>query len=123
MRSLLIISMLFFLAGCGRHKPVSYQEQIQPILDAHCVGCHSTQHPLKKIDLSSYSALMASRASISGKQPLIIPGSPAESRLYVLCATTQSHFKMPPDSSVVVPVPVQQLDLLKKWIEQGAKAD
>jgi uncharacterized membrane protein len=121
MRLLTVAILLVFLTGCSQRKPVNYQAQIQPILNTHCVRCHSTEKPTKKINLSSYALMTASRASISGKQPLVIPGSPAESRLYVLCATNQAHFRMPPDTSSVTPLPVEELELLKKWIEQGAR--
>ncbi len=121
MRLLTVLFLAIVVVGCGQHKSVSYKAQIQPIFDARCVRCHSTEKRLKKIDLSSFAALSASRASISGKQPLVIPGSTAESRLFVLCATSQAHFRMPPDTSGVTPLPPQELELLKKWIEQGAK--
>ncbi len=117
----LIAALLLLLVGCHTDRNVSYQTQVQPILTAHCVRCHSGEKPKGKIDLTSYASLMSTRAKISGKQPLVVPGSPAESRLYVLCATAQAHFRMPPDTSSIAPIPEEELKTLMHWISQGAK--
>ncbi len=121
MRLLTVVLVAFTLLSCHRDQAVSYKEQIQPILNAHCVRCHGGDHPSGKIDLTSYANLMTTRAKVSGRQPLIEPGSPSASRLYVLCATTQSHFRMPPDTSGVTPLPTEELKVLMRWISQGAK--
>jgi hypothetical protein len=113
----LLLACIVF--GCGQ-KPVSYRDQIQPVLNTRCVKCHGGEMTLGKISLTSYESLMSSK-TISGKQPLVYPGSPTESRLYILCATNQAHFRMPPDTSAITPLPGPELELLAKWITQGAK--
>jgi hypothetical protein len=115
--SILIIVTL--IAGCGR-KPVSYREQIQPVLNARCTQCHGTEVSRGKIVMSSYASFMNSR-TVSGKEPLVAPGNPYKSRLYILCETNQPHFRMPPDTSSVTPLPAAELDLLRHWITEGAK--
>lgn len=53
---------------------VSYQADIQPIIDARCVFCHGGTQGLY---LSDYASVMR-----GGRQgPVIIPGDPASSRL------------------------------------------
>jgi len=107
------------VAGCGR-KAVSFKEQIQPVLNARCTQCHGSDVARGKIVLSSYAGLMASHA-VSGREPLVIPGNPYQSRLYILCSTNQPHFRMPPDTSAVTPLPPEELDVLRHWITEGAK--
>jgi hypothetical protein len=119
MRSFVCLLLSFIVLSCGQ-KPVSYRDQIQPILNTRCVKCHGTEMTLGKISLTSFESLMSSR-TISGKQPLVYPASPSESRLYILCATNQAHFRMPPDTSAITPLPGPELELLAKWITQGAK--
>ncbi len=121
MRLLAIIILTSVLIGCGGQKPVSYREQIQPILDKHCGQCHSEQVHRRKIVLASYQSIMSSKAAITGGQPLVSPGDPTASRLYVLCATAQAKFRMPPDTSSLVPLAKDELELLVRWINQGAK--
>jgi hypothetical protein len=116
--TLLIIVVL--VAGCGK-KPISFKEQIQPILDARCTKCHGTEIARAKIVMSSYKSFMNSH-TVSGKEPLVVPGSPYQSRLYILCETNQPHFRMPPDTSIATaPLPPAELDLLRHWIAEGAK--
>lgn len=119
MRLLASLIIVLMLCGCG-DKPVSYRNQIQPILTARCVPCHGPDLARAKIQMESYQALTASKTR-SGKQPLVVAGSLEQSRLYVLCSTTQPEFRMPPDSSHKTPLPKEELVLLSKWILQGAK--
>jgi hypothetical protein len=114
-----VVLAFVLLAGCGK-KPVSFKEQILPIFSARCTQCHGAEVARGKINIASYAALMNARA-VSGKEPLIIPGSPYQSRLYILCETNQPHFRMPPDTSSVTPLPAADLDLLRHWITEGAK--
>ncbi len=121
MRLLAIAILTVVLIGCSGQKPISYREQIQPILDKHCNQCHSEEVHRRKIVLASYGNIMTSKAAITGGQPLVTPGDPTASRLYVLCATAQAKFRMPPDTSSLVPLSKSELELLVKWINQGAK--
>jgi hypothetical protein len=114
-----ILMLAVLVAGCGR-KPVSFKDQIQPILNARCIQCHGTDVSRGKIILTSYAGVMNSRA-VSGKEPLVIPGSPYQSRLYILSETSQAHFRMPPDTSKITPLPAQELEFLRHWITEGAK--
>lgn len=119
MRILIVVLIAVLLVGCG-HKTVSYREQIQPILNARCTKCHATETRRVKIVLTSYDDFMNSR-TVSGKEPLVVPENPYQSRLYILCSTSQAHFRMPPDTSSITPLPTEELDLVRKWILQGAK--
>jgi len=105
--------------GCQRNS-VSFKEHIQPMLTERCVRCHSDEHPMGKIVLTSYERLMGSK-TVSGKGPLFLAGDPQESRLYILCATSQSHFRMPPDSTTITPLSIKELEMLRDWIRQGGK--
>jgi hypothetical protein len=119
LRYTMILILAVIVVGCGR-KPVSYKEQIQPIFNARCIQCHGTDVSRGKIILASYTGFMNSH-TVSGKEPLVIPGSPYQSRLYILCETHQSHFRMPPDTSNLTPLPAPELELLRHWITDGAK--
>jgi mono/diheme cytochrome c family protein len=119
--SCVVILGLLFL-GCGKkeQKPVSYREDIQPILLKRCVSCHGGEGAAGKIDLTSYEALMASR-TVKGKKPLVVVERLSESWLYVLAATDRPDSRMPPDTSHLVPLPNEEVQLIGKWIMQGAK--
>ncbi len=112
-----LLSLL--ILGCGP-KIVSFKTQIQPILTARCTSCHSGEKPRGKISLASYASMMSAKA-VSGKGPLVIPGGPYQSRLYIVCSTNQPQFRMPPDTTKIPALSTDELTLLIKWINQGAK--
>ena len=121
MRYVTILILAVLVAGCGKKQPVSFKEQIQPVLNARCTKCHGSAVARGKIVMTSYTSFMNSH-TISGKEPLVVPGSPYQSRLYILCETNQPHFRMPPDTSVsTTPLPAAELELLRHWIAEGAK--
>jgi uncharacterized membrane protein len=105
--------------GCQKGA-VSYREQVQPIFNERCIRCHSPEHRMGKIVLTSYESLTASK-TISGKGALFLAGEPQDSRLYILCATSQSHFRMPPDTTTITPLTTKELEVLRDWIRQGGK--
>jgi hypothetical protein len=119
MRTIPILLLALIFVSCGQ-KEVSYREQVQPILTARCVPCHGPDLAYDKIHLGSFQELMSSRTR-SGKQPLVTAGNLQESRLYVLASTSQSEFRMPPDTAHKTPLPKEELALLSRWILQGAK--
>ena len=122
MRPISLIFLVCLMAGCSKKapEPVSYATQIQPILNERCVTCHSVERAEGKIILGSYEGLMTSRI-LPGKKPLVIPGEHLKSWLYILCSTDQPHYRMPPDTLKLTPLPHKELELIAHWIAQGAK--
>jgi hypothetical protein len=115
------VAMLACLLTLGCQKgTVSFRDQVQPILKERCVRCHNVDTPMGKIVLTSYETLSASK-TVSGKGALFLAGEPQDSRLYILCATSQSHFRMPPDTTNITPLSAKELELLRDWIRQGGK--
>ena len=96
------------------------RKQIQPVLNARCVSCHGAENAAGKIVLASYEGVMNSRTA-KGKKPLVVSGNPSDSWLYILSGTDQPHFRMPPDTSHVTPLPQDELQVLGKWIMEGAR--
>lgn len=90
---------------------VYYQNQVQPIFNTYCTGtdCHSGPKPKENIDLSSYSKAMS-----SGK---IKPYNAADSKVYKSLIDSDPGDRMPPTGNL----PQEKIDLIKKWINQGAK--
>ncbi len=119
MRTLGIVLLVFLLIGCGR-KPVSYRDEIQPILNNRCVQCHGTEKAAGNVVLTSYDFVMNSKVT-KWKKPIVVAGNVSESWLYLRSETTQPHFRMPPDTSSMMPVTEKEVELIGKWILQGAK--
>lgn len=98
--------------------PVSFSEQIQPILDNNCVSCHGTVANAG-LDLrpgQSYANLVGVQATESTLLR-VQPGAPLESWLYLkLTGAQNAGTEMPPGNQLSADV----TDLVRDWIEEGA---
>jgi uncharacterized protein DUF1553/uncharacterized protein DUF1549/cytochrome c len=92
--------------------PEFFKTKILPILAARCQSCHNQTLKLSGLSLDSALAMEAGGAH----GPVIVPGNPAQSRLYRRVARIEKPF-MPMDGEAV---PEAEVALLKTWIEQGA---
>jgi cytochrome c5 len=91
---------------------VYFQQQILPIFVSNCAmsGCHDATSRKEGLILTSYSGV------ISGG---IRAGNPANSKIYKVITTTDPGDRMPqPPRS---PLSQDQINLINKWILQGAK--
>jgi WD40 repeat protein len=100
-------------------KELTYWQDIQPILRKNCAYCHATRH-LKKLDVSGGLALDSYDAVVKGgkKHPVMKVGDSKTSLMVQLMITTDVKKRMPLDGK---PLPGEQIDLIKKWIDTGAK--
>ena len=114
----LICTPLFFIAGevilALAQAPVSYHQQIRPILQRSCQGCHQPSDPNGELILTSYEAL---RKGGSGGVALI-PGSPDESLMIELISGDPPAMPQRGD-----PLTVEDVDLFRRWIAEGAVDD
>lgn len=94
---------------------VDFEKQIAPIIKAACLKCHGAPpHKTKgKLRLDTKDRAMAGGSG--GKS--IVPGKPDTSPFYTLLLSTDEDERMPSDAD---PLPQEQIELIKKWIEQGA---
>ena len=95
-------------AGTGE---ISFTRQIAPLLVARCGNCH-VRNTRGMFSMASFQSLMAGPPS----GPVIQPNKAAESRL--IEAVTEGE--MPPSG---MKLPADQIALLTKWVESGAKFD
>ena len=112
-----LIGATFFLAACGQNE-ISFKADVQPILKQYCVECHTEggQGTEKSgLILSSYESLM--KGTRFGA--IVKPGDTLTSALLMLVeGRADSSIKMPHHKASL---PKEKIDLLKKWVEQGAK--
>ena len=96
--------------------PISYSRDIKPILAAHCYACHGPDEGRRKAKLRLDVRAIAVRKAIK-------PGDPAGSSLIERITSDDADEVMPPPSSKKGALTAEQIDLLKRWIEQGARFD
>ena len=112
---LLIAPSLHALAE--ENREVSYHNDIRPIFQAHCQGCHQPAKQGGEYVMSSYEHLLQQGES---GEPAITPGKPDESYLYSLIVPVDGQAEMPQGKP---PLGQPEIDLIRLWIEQGAKDD
>jgi WD40 repeat protein len=103
------------VVALNRKDALSYNKDIEPILNNKCSGCHNNLKKEGKLDMSAYEALIKGGSRGSP----IVPANSAGSLLIKLCGRTEKPF-MPPKREE--PLTPEELALVKLWIDQGAKA-
>ncbi|MEQ1826804.1 MAG: PSD1 and planctomycete cytochrome C domain-containing protein, partial [Pirellula sp.] len=92
---------------------IDFVRDIRPIFVEHCYECHSSakQESGFRLDLRG-SAFRGG----DNRGPDIVPGKSAQSPLMELIRSPNADLRMPPDK----PLPVDKIERLKDWIDQGA---
>ncbi len=108
------LTALFLSGGCQRIPPVSFNQQVRPILNERCVNCHGGIR--RQGDLSLLFRQEALAAAESGERA-IVPFEPALSELIRRVAHTDPARRMPKEDAPLTP---EEIQTLQTWIEQGA---
>lgn len=117
LRGGVLVCSTLMLAACGPRE-ISYKADVQPILSQYCLECHAEGG--KGTEASGL--LMTSHASLmKGTKfgSIIKPGDSLSSVLIMLVeGRADPLIKMPHGKESI---PKEKIDVLKKWVEQGAK--
>src|SRR6187431_2390513 len=104
--------------GAARGEEVDFNRDIQPILSENCFQCHGPDKAQRKADLRLDQEKEA-KADHDGSIA-IVPGKSAESELVRRIFTDDPDDVMPTPKSNRK-LTTAQKDLLKRWIDEGAK--
>jgi WD40 repeat protein len=98
--------------------PVDFQSDLLPIFRANCLACHSRNKSKGGLNLESPQTILEG----SDAGPVIIPGKGNESHLFLVASNLIEDALMPPkdNPSNAVPMKPTELELLKRWIDEGA---
>ena len=113
-----LLSMLA-LTGCKSEQPVSYAQDVQPIIQKHCIDCHVSGGDgfiASGFAMDTYEGLM--KGTRNG--PMIIAGDSEGSNMLVLMegradpSISMPHGKMEGATG-------KETEIIRLWIDQGAK--
>jgi hypothetical protein len=104
-------------APAASKAPVSFINDIAPILKENCFACHDAKKRKGKFDMSTYESF---RKGGSHEDP-VEPGKPDESRILDLLTATDKSRMPPPESGDALPA--EKIAIIQKWIAEGAKLD
>ncbi len=97
---------------------VDFNRDIRPILSENCFTCHGPDEKARKSELRLDVREVALKPAKSGAVA-IVPGNAAKSELLTRVTTKDSDDVMPP-MKTGKKLTAAQVDLLRRWIEQGA---
>ncbi len=99
-------------------KPASFYREVRPILVDSCQGCHQPAKAGGKIVLTSHADLGEGGRS---RKAVVVPSKPDESILmHVLLPKEGKPPEMPKDQP---PLSAEKIELLRRWIAEGARDD
>ncbi|QDV49253.1 c-type cytochrome domain-containing protein [Gimesia fumaroli] len=100
-------------------RPVSFEKDVFPILDANCIACHNVAKKEGSLVLENVKDLI--KGGDSGAS--VVPGKPDESYLYNVAARVEESFMPPlPNKVGAKALTPQQVGILRQWIIEGAKS-
>lgn len=123
-RFLFRIMVLMFAVSCNSvpinaalfadDAPVSFHRQVMPLLRIHCVGCHKPGKQGGGLDLTTHRGLLKGGETGSSIRPGDADASP------LVKAVCGKPPEMPKDGEPLLP---QEIDLLRRWVVEGAAED
>jgi hypothetical protein len=131
-RTFLLLAGAVVFAGCGakvpdvpKGEPVSYSAHLEPLVIAHCLGCHDSEEPKAKLVLDpgeGYGQLVGRRSVQVPEMALVEPGDPDASYLWLKLLHRAPEGKgMPRTLTGTKKLRPTELELYRRWIEDGAK--
>jgi len=120
----LVLGLAAVVALAAAESPVSYARDLEPWLVKEC-DCHGGDNPKKGLDLSKgvgYRALVGIKSQEVPTMDLVKPADSAASYLWlkVTHASTEGR-GMPRTLFSAKKLPQDKLDLIQKWIADGAQ--
>jgi hypothetical protein len=116
---LLAAAAALLISGCSTEEPVSFAQDVRPILEKNCLSCHQAGgagFEASGFSMASYDDLM--KGTKFG--PMVIAGDPEGSNMVVLMeGRADPSISMPHGS--LDPVRKSDIAVIRQWIEQGAR--
>src|SRR6266566_5927895 len=100
-------------------QSVEFNRDIRPILSDKCFTCHGPDAANRKTKLR-FNNEEGARIDLGKGRHAIVPGDAARSELYQRIASENPALRMPPAYAGHDRLKDREIDLIRRWIEQGA---
>src|SRR5437016_5715587 len=118
---LLLATLYLFIAtpsaGAAPKGPVSFINDVAPILKKNCFGCHGVKNPKGKFDMTKYETLRKGGT----KDDPIVPGKPDDSYIITVLTATDKTRMPPMDTGDALKK--EDIAIIEQWVKEGAKLD
>ena len=109
--------LLALIANSAHAAPVSFTRDIAPILNDKCLTCHEPKKAKGRYRVDTFEQLLKPGES---KEKPVTAGKPDTSAVFTRLVTKDEDDRMPQKDDAL---PQAQIDLFKRWINEGAKFD
>lgn len=108
------------IADLQRNGPVDFAKEVYPLLKKNCIACHNSSTAKNNLNLESPETMLKG----GSEGPAVVPGKGEESLMLILAAHREEPV-MPPvgNKSNAAPFSPEELALIRRWIDEGAKGD
>ena len=103
--------MILCCSATAADEPVDFLKQIAPLIEQHCVRCHSPRNNKGDVSLATFGDLKSNE--------YVIAGDPEGS--YLIELVTSQDGEPPAMPKEAKPLSDGEVDLLRQWVRQGAK--
>lgn len=103
-------------AALGATEGVSYFNDVRPLLQVHCSGCHSAANKMGGLEITSYAGILKGGAKHGSS---VAKGAPENSPLLKL-VTGKLEPRMPMGGAALSP---DVIELITAWVSEGAEDD
>ncbi|HMP78348.1 MAG TPA: PSD1 and planctomycete cytochrome C domain-containing protein [Pirellulaceae bacterium] len=113
------VCVLLVVGACAADDRVSYTQHVQPLLSRRCYACHGPDEQTREGGLAMHRRELLLAEADSGDRA-VVPGRPQRSSLIERISSDDPFERMPPPGHGP-PLTEIEIDLLRRWIEQGAE--
>lgn len=103
-----------FLASAQVNPKIDFVRDVQPVLQEHCYECHGASQQMNGLRLDRRRDVIPNR--VGANRAAVVAGDSSRSAVYLRVSGTKAGRQMPPAG----PLSAEQIDTVKRWIDQGA---
>ncbi len=111
---LLLLGVLWITPGsAAQEQDVDFEKDVWPVFQSQCISCHGPDAHEGQLRLDARAIAFKGGTTGSG----IVSKKPDASEIYLRLVSDQPGKRMPAESDPLSP---EQIELVRRWIEQGA---
>jgi len=115
----LYFAVTMLVSGVAHASEISFNRDVRPILSENCFLCHGQDPEHRGGDLRL--DIREEAIAVRDGNAAIIPGNPENSEIIRRIVTDDPMIVMPPPEAHMPAMPAEQIEILKRWITEGAE--
>src|SRR6266850_2671993 len=117
---LLLIGPLAMAARADNPAAIEFNRDVRPILSDKCFSCHGPDKSNRKTAMH-FDTEEGAFTALNGGRLAIVRGDPAKSEIVRRITSEDKALRMPPAYQGLEKLSAREIELIGRWIEQGAK--